>query len=88
MRNKLTIEDIDKILRDTVFEVLTVFDKQTVVTALLPNGFTITETSGCVDPANYDLEIGIEICKRKITDRIWHLEGYLLQQELHNASKL
>jgi len=85
IKNKLTPDNINKILEATTYTVNTVHDKQTIVTALLPNGFTITETSGCVDPVNYDMEIGVEICKRKITDRIWYLEGYLLQQKLYES---
>ena len=37
--------------------VSTVFDTTTVVTARLKNGFTITETSGCMDARNYSKEI-------------------------------
>jgi len=60
----------------------TVFDKVTVVHCKLPNGFVLTETSGCVDPANYSYEMGTEICLKKIEDQIWYLEGYLLQDKL------
>ena len=76
---KITQERIDEILRNTEFHVTTVFGKTTVVTALLPNGYTVTEASGCVDVKNYDQNYGASICKKRITDRIWALEGYLLQ---------
>ena len=56
----------------------------TIVTVELKNGFTITEVSTCVDPANFSEEIGVEICMKKIEDKIWMLEGYLLQESLFN----
>ena len=54
-------------------------DKTTVVHVTLKNGFTITESSSCVDPANYDLNIGRDICVEKIKDKIWNHLGFLLQ---------
>lgn len=63
----------------------TVFEKCTVLTVKLPNGFTLTESAGCVDPENYSAEIGYEICKKKIIDKIWLLEGYVLQTKVHEG---
>ena len=53
--------------------------KTTVVKATLMNGFEIVESSSCVDPANYDEEVGKDICLAKIKDQIWYLLGFLLQ---------
>ena len=79
LNDKITQEDIDNIIKNTIFNVETKFDKCTVVTALLPNGFILTSSSGCVDKNNYDLRLGTEICKKKIEEQIWMLEGYFLQ---------
>ena len=57
----------------------TLGEKTTVVWVTLANGFEMVESSACVDPANYDETIGIEICRDKIKDRIWNLLGFLLQ---------
>ena len=84
MNNTVTKERIDKILENTDFSVNTVFDKCTVVSAKLPNGFVITESAACVDPKNYDKEIGISICEERIKNKLWELEGYKLQCELYN----
>lgn len=54
-------------------------DKTTMVTATLLNGFEITETSTCVDPANYSHLIGVEVCLKRIKDKAWMLLGFLLQ---------
>jgi hypothetical protein len=31
---------------------------------------------------NYDEVIGTEICKKRIENKLWELEGYCLQKEL------
>lgn len=80
--NKITKEHIDEILSKTKFTVDEKYNKLTIVTAKLPNGFTIVESSGCVDPINYDRELGIKLCKEKIENKLWYLEGYRLQCEL------
>lgn len=80
--NTITKEQIDDILSKCHFQLGRVGFKTTVVCAMLPNGFEITESSACVDPANYDQEIGESICKERIANRIWQLEGYRLQCEL------
>lgn len=86
-KNTVTPLQIESLLAETDFEVKTFYGKVTVVVAKLPNGFTIVESSACVDPANYDENIGAEICKKRIEDKLWELEGYLLQEELYRAGE-
>lgn len=85
MKNKITKEDIDKILSKTMIKVEKYGDKTTVLMAGLPNGFEIVVSSSCVDPTNFDMKIGEEICMKRLEDKIWELEGYHLQTIL--ASK-
>ncbi len=59
--------------------------KVTLVAARLTNGFVLIETSTCVDPANYDESIGAEICIKRIREKIWELEGYLLSERMKNG---
>lgn len=54
-------------------------EKTTIVIATLKNGFEITETSSCVDKANYDQELGTKICMKRIENKVWELLGFLLQ---------
>lgn len=82
VRNIITESYIDSILRNSDISTSTLWDKCTVVAVRLPNGFVLTESSGCVDKANYDSAIGYEICMRRIKDKLWALEGYRLQCEL------
>lgn len=61
------------------YEVFTKKDNITIVIAILKNGFTIVESSACVDPENYDEKIGAEICKERIKNQVWNHLGFLLQ---------
>ena len=79
--NTITEQDV----LDAIKEItpLTINKKATVVAVELKNGFILVESSACVDPANYDMELGIKICLDKIYDKIWELLGFKLQQELY-----
>ena len=80
----ITADYIDEIMENTEIKVLpSVFGKCTVVAAKLPNGFVIVESSACVDPRNYDEDMGVEICMNKIINKVWELEGYRLQSALY-----
>lgn len=85
MKNKVTQKDIDAILKASKFEVTTVFDKCTVVAMQLPNGFILVESSACVDPKNYDKDQGVKLCEKRLVDKLWELEGYVLQSNLAEA---
>jgi len=54
-------------------------DKTTVVHATLVNGFVMSESSSCVDPANFNIDIGANICKQKIQNKLWGMLGFMLQ---------
>lgn len=82
---KVTPQQIQEIMDACTVESARLGDKTTVVSATLPNGFVIVESSSCVDPVNYDHEIGVEICLKRIEDKIWELEGYLLQPKMSEA---
>jgi hypothetical protein len=82
MKNTVTQEHVDEIMRNSEVFTDTYYDKTTVVTAKLPNGFVIVESSSCVDPANYDVQLGIDICLERIKNKVWELEGYVLQTKL------
>ena len=82
MNNTVTVEQINSLLDNSEITVNTVYDKVTIVSCKLPNGFVITEASGTVDPANYDVNIGREICMERIRNKLWELEGYALSKKL------
>lgn len=79
MSGSVTEQHIKDLMAASEKQVFTVFGKCTIVAVKLPNGFVLTESSACVDPANYDEELGVNLCIDRITDKLWELEGYLLQ---------
>ena len=87
MKNKITKKDIDNILANTLIKVEKYGDKTTVLKATLPNGFVVIENSSCIDPDNFDMAIGEQICMDKLVDKIYELEGYKLQSELNLNSR-
>ena len=87
MANKITKEQIDEIVKNSKFDVKKVFGKCTVVSMQLPNGFVLVESSACVDPNNFDFALGQQICKERLINRVWELEGYRLQSELYEKNK-
>jgi hypothetical protein len=53
--------------------------KTTLVIQDTITGSVQHEFSSCVDPANYDHELGTSICVERIKDRIWPMLGFVLQ---------
>ena len=79
-------EEIYEILDQSEFDIYTTFDKCTVVSCHLPNGFVITESATCASSESYDEEEGFGICYDKIFNRVWELETYRLQQEFYEEN--
>lgn len=79
----VTGEKIRRLMDKARYETFTVYGKCTIVAAQLENGFILVESSACVDPANYNQELGESICKKAIEERLWELEGYLLQNQVY-----
>lgn len=85
--NKVTIEEVKANMQDVIYHTAIEFDKPvTYVTVRMENGFTLRESTTCVDPANYDEEIGKQICLEKIEDKIWFLLGYTLQDKMYKET--
>ena len=78
----VTEEHIEAIFDASTYDESKIGDKTTVVCLKLPNGFEITETSSCVDPANYNHRLGVELALVRAKARLWELEGYVLQTKL------
>ena len=78
-------EMVDDFIAHT--EVQTLGDKTTVVRAVLRNGFEIVESSSCVSKENYSVDLGTQICMKKIKDKIWFLLGFLLQTAVHGVKE-
>lgn len=85
--NTVTQEQIDRIIKLSELEIFhRVHEKQCLVVAKLPNGFTVVGESACVDANNYDEQIGFDLAIKHIKNRLWELEGYALQNKLSKES--
>lgn len=85
---EVTDEHIAEIMGNSEFEVFTSFDKCTIVSCKLPNGFVITEYVSFVNPDDYDEEMSADICFDKIAEKIWELETYRLQQNVFESENV
>ena len=84
MKNSINVQDVLNNTKNYICETRIEFGKPvTYVTVQMLNGFTIRESTTCVDPENYDEEIGKKICLNKIKDKVWFLLGYSLQEKLY-----
>ena len=91
MKTKIQVspEEVAENMKDVLVRTVEEFGKPcTYVTVRMKNGFTLRESTTCVDPANYSEEIGKEICLKHIEDKIWFLLGYALQEKAFNEGKL
>lgn len=61
--------------------------KTTVCIIELNSGFQVVGTSGIVDKSNFDENIGNHFAYKNAFEKLWELEGYLLQNQLTNDSR-
>ena len=86
--NTVTKDEVMANMKDVVCRTEEVLGKLvTHVSVRMKNGFTLHETTTCVDPENYDEKIGRRICLQRIEEKIWFLLGYALQDRLASESK-
>ena len=79
----VTQELVLEVLDNSTFEISTINGVTTLVQCILPNGFSIIETSTCMSKENYDEGIGAEVCIRKIEGEVWKLLGFLYMTGLN-----
>jgi len=79
MNNKVCIGDIVSMIDSAETQEHTFWGKEHIISYRLKNGFTVTGRSACVDPANFDIDIGRDLCRKDAISQMWLLEGYLLQ---------
>lgn len=87
MGTTVTKERIDHLLANSTAHFNKLYGTTTVCQIVLQNGFTVAiGTSACVDPANFNYELGMKYAKedalKKAEDKLWELEGYRLAMEL------
>lgn len=58
----------------------------TLCNITMKNGFSVRGESACVDPRNFNVEIGKGLAYKQAFDRLWPLEGYLLAERRSQAA--
>ena len=85
--NKVTKEDLEHLVARSTITYTNLAGTLTHCMVTLPCGFQVTGESACVDPANYNKELGEEIALKKVITQLWPLEGYLLANDLYRAKQ-
>ena len=83
---KVTKADIEAKIIKTSYLVI----PETTVTLCnitLENGFSVRGESPCIDPINFNMQIGQEIAQREAFAKLWQLERYLLAEDKLNQNK-
>lgn len=52
----------------------------TLCNITMKSGFSVRGESACVDPRNFNLEIGKGLAYKQAFDKLWQLEGYLMAE--------
>ena len=82
---RLTPESIDSVIKKITYTVLP-SGKVMVCEITLLNDFTVRGEASTVSKSNFNEEIGREISFKNAREKIWQLEGYLLQDILYKES--
>ena len=82
---RLTPELIDSKIKSVTYTIMP-SSKVMVCELTLENGFTVRGEGSSVSKANFNEEIGKQISYENARDKIWQLEGYLLQEKLYKEA--
>ncbi|AIZ94906.1 hypothetical protein [Pseudomonas phage Pa2] len=82
---KVNPQDVKNMIVEESFTILP-NGLTTVCQLTLVNGWTVTGQSSCVDPDEFDAEIGKEVARRNAEDEVWKFAGYELMQKLHKQN--
>lgn len=85
--DKLTQEDIDTFLATGTINAEKWGEKTTLVEFVLPTGWTELQSSSCVDPKNFDMELGTNICCENMRNKLWRHLGFILQWANHGLQQ-
>ena len=82
--NKLTMGDIlDTVVKADYWRLGET--TTTICQLTLKNGFSVIGQSACIDPSEFNGSIGEKVAWDNALEKVWELEGYLLQQRRHEA---
>lgn len=73
-------------MKDVVVKTINELKPTTVVQIRMKNGFILTDSTTCVDPANYSEEIGKEILLGRMETEVWKLLGFELSSKIYGTA--
>jgi hypothetical protein len=76
---RVTVEQMTNRIAETTFT--KIGETVTVANITLDNGFSVRGESACVNPANYNKEIGEKISYDNAFGKLWALFGFLLAED-------
>lgn len=76
---KVTAGSIEKRIKNVGYIVLP-DSTVTICNITLENGFSVRGESACVDPRNFNVDIGKGLAYKDAFSKLWQLEGYLLAE--------
>ena len=82
---RVTKDDIKARIRHTSYHRLT--DTVTMCNLELDNGYSVRGESACVNPENYDREIGERIAYDNAFQRLWPVFGFLLAEDQFRSKR-
>lgn len=82
---RLKPSNIDAVIVEETFTVLP-SGKVMVCELTLKNGFTVRGEAATVSKENFNHEIGQKISRENARNKVWELEGYLLQQRVFDGA--
>ena len=85
--NKITNDVLDRFIGNGAISHQQVDAKTTLVRMEPRTGFVQYETSSCVDPRNYDHELGLNIATERLKNKLWPMLGFVLQWARYGLRK-
>lgn len=82
---KVTQEHIESLIVSETYTVLP-SGKVMICELILKNGFSVRGEAAVVSIVNFNFETGKTISRRNAVDKIWPLEGYLLQEKIFQGN--
>ena len=83
--DKVTSEQMEARIVDTTF--IRIGETVTLCSLTLDNGYSVRGESACVDPTNYNQEIGEKLARDQAFGKLWPLFGFLLAEARYLKAK-
>jgi uncharacterized 2Fe-2S/4Fe-4S cluster protein (DUF4445 family) len=85
---RVTRQMIDDLIASSQTQEHIFWGKELLVSYQLECGFTVTGRAACIDPDNFDIEIGRLVAEENAKTQLWQLEGYRLNWDLYTRGVL